>query len=169
MDGSDFYYRFVCLYWIHNLQTADPKLWCLRWSHQDDGDQNNLASNFGACKKTIGCSIQSTFFLSRGGHVGQRAQTSLELKCMGTSSREQKKTFLPLRTQFGRHVVKAYSFSNRHANSFWRGGSQSWTIQRRVDLAMFFQASCFEGFLPCSSGIKVAQYSFQHLHLDGSL
>lgn len=26
---------------IHNLQIADPKLWSVRWSHQDGGDQNN--------------------------------------------------------------------------------------------------------------------------------
>ena len=44
--------------------------------------------------QTIGCSIQS-IFLSRGGHVGKRAQMSLELKCMGTSSKDKRKLFCP--------------------------------------------------------------------------
>lgn len=26
---------------IENLQTADPKMWRLRWSRQDGGDQHN--------------------------------------------------------------------------------------------------------------------------------
>ena len=38
---------------IHNLQTTDPKLWHIRRSHQDGGNQNHLALNFAACKNRL--------------------------------------------------------------------------------------------------------------------
>ena len=38
---------------IHNLQATDPKLWRIRRSHQDGGNQNHLASNFAACKNRL--------------------------------------------------------------------------------------------------------------------
>ena len=44
----------------HNHETADPNLWRARWSHQDGGDQNNLASGFGACKQWV---VRSRFFV----------------------------------------------------------------------------------------------------------
>ena len=44
IDGSDSSKDFlltVCLFFIHNLQIAGPKMWRVRWSH----------ANFGACKE----------------------------------------------------------------------------------------------------------------------
>ena len=67
IDGSDSskdFLRTVCVFQIHNLQTADQKVWRVRWSHQDSGNQNKLASNFGAFKQQVARS-SLFFFLDR--------------------------------------------------------------------------------------------------------
>ena len=38
-DSSNGFLLSVCMFYIHDVQTADPKLWRVRWSRQDGGDQ----------------------------------------------------------------------------------------------------------------------------------
>ena len=93
---------------IHNLQTADLKLWRVRWSHQDGGDQNNLASYFGAYKQQVARS--SPFFLRSVGkpYLQNQLSTPNSRACSELKTRSRYSIVRELFTQKSRNenVIK---------------------------------------------------------------